>query len=809
MHKAVHYAVTGLLVILLIQPVKAFGYPLYPPNWNKIEKKFLAMSGRQAAYPHEYYPVIELRNQYDLGKITALSFIAWAIDHPTGVIALTSGNTPEFFIKFLNHYKKHWQKPDVQAELLSVGITAKKFPDTSNMKFVQLEELYPISPMHYKNVTNYVKRHYIKFLGLKKENILLMDLTSKGIIAEKGLNVVFMNGKIDLSIMQRKPSSQLEIWQQQAIKEAQTFCAEYERRIRGWGGIGFFMGSLSYGGHLGSIPAGAPANGKTSIQKLDYRSAAHAAKDLGGIEHARGKVNVTIGLGTITINPNAIMIMIAAGESKAPMVRDSVENRLNPKYPATMLQKYRNSRFYVTASAAKLLDDRRTEDITIKSKYGWTQKLVEDVIVEIAQKEKKAILDLTKTDVSKYERGSLLLESPPKPLHAMLIDVRNGLASKIESGLRLNSSPADKILHTGPHHDDIMLGYYPLMDGLSSKYKNHFAYITSGFNSVSDAYILTTISRASDWWLNKEEDAIFNKSYEKVVTKFRNYFVKQDTEQMAMLDTLILLKHLVAIYEIKDLDQLKQTIRWLKDDYFPGKQPGEGDVANIKLLKGMMRESEADRLWSLKNIPLQNITHLRSRFYTGKEFTKTPRIDADVIPFLELYNKYKPDIITVNDDPQSAPPVTHYKVMQLVAQALRAKDAILKDNLKIWGYRNVWFKYRVQDANIYVPVSDQMLEAQKRAFTSAFSTQKTATFPSPFYEGDFSGLTTLIQREQLAELKVLLGADYFAKSHIPELKNAAGLIFLNQMNLDEFFQRAEDLQQAMELEKSFESSKPV
>ncbi len=100
-------------------------------------------------------------------------------------------------------------------------------------------------------------------------------------------------------------------------------------------------------------------------------------------------------------------------------------------------------------------------------------------------------------------------------------------------------------------------------------------------------------------------------------------------EQMNMLDTTILLKHLVNIYNIKDADQLKNTIRWLKDDYFPNKQAGEmDDVENIKLLKGMMRESEADRLWSLKNVQLQHITHLRSKFYSGKEFRKTPRFEA-------------------------------------------------------------------------------------------------------------------------------------------------------------------------------------
>lgn len=803
MHKVVCYAATWLLIAWLsLQSGMAVACPVNPPNWTKVEKKFIASSGRQAVYPHEKFAVIETRNQYELGKITALRFIEWAKDNPNGVIALTSGNTPEYFIKFLKFYKKNWHSPQVQAELRSLGINTKNFPDTTNMKFVQLEEFYPIAANHYKNSTNYVKRHYIDFLGLKKENVLLMDLATRGILAEKGLKVVFMNGKVDLSIMQRKPVSQLESWQQQAIREAREFCADYDKRIQAWGGIDFFLGSLGYGGHLGFNAPGTPTNSKTHIVKLDYRTAAHAAKDLGGIEHARGKVALTIGLGTITIKPNATFIIIAAGESKAPMVRDAIENAPNIKYPATLLQKYPNSRFYVTAGAANLLNDRRTEDIRIKSKYGWTHKLIEDVIIEIAQSEKKAIMDLTKADIMRYERGRLLMQSPPKPLAAMLSDVRNVIVNHIENGLKISTIKAHKILHTGPHHDDIMLGYYPLMDVLAHKYQNHFAYLTSGFNSVSDSYILTTINRASDWWLNKEADNIFNRSYPRLVNNFRNYFVKQDLESMNMLDTTIALRHLVNIFEIKNLDQLKQTIRWLKDDYFPSKQPGDMDIANIKLLKGMIRESEVDRLWSLKNIPMHNISHLRSKFYTGKEFTKTPNADADILPFLSLYNTYKPDIITVADDPQSAPPVTHYKALQIVAQALRNQDAVNKTDLQIWGYRNVWFRYRVQDANIFIPVSEKALEAEKRVFLACFNTQKSASFPSPFHEGDFSSITTTIQKEQLSDLKLLLGADYFNKNSIPELKNAAGFIFLNKMTLNQFFQRAEDLQQTIELDQS-------
>jgi glucosamine-6-phosphate deaminase len=808
MHKGSIYAIFVVIVLGLGGiSLNAFAYTQTPPKLTTVELKFLADSGRQPSYPNEYIPIIETRNSFFLGKLTALRFIEWVQYNPNAVVAFTSGSTPEFFVKFLSYYKNNWNNPAVQAELRSMGINLKKFPATENLKLVQIEELYPISDKNYKKISNYILRHYVKILGIKKQNLLLMDIDRKGILAEKGMGMVFMNGKVDLSIMQRPPNSQLESWQQQAIKEVQNFCKEYEEKIRAWGGIDFFIGGLSYGGHLCFNEPGSKPDSKTRIFKLDYNTAAHAAKDFGGIEHAKGKLAITIGLGTLAIKPNAIMIVIASGQAKAEAVRNAVESKPNIKYPVSLLQKFPNTRMYITLGAAKLLQDRIADDIRFKRKHGWQQKHVEEVITNIALARGKKILSLTEEDLASSENGRMLLESPLKPLDTMLADTHNALIKKIESGLKINTRKISKILHTGPHHDDIMLGYYPLFDSLVPKYKNHFAYLTSGFNSVTDSYILSTINRASDWWLDKEKDNIFKKSNEVTIARFKNYFLRQDVEQLNMYETTLAMRHLVSIYNLKSLDELKQVIRWLKDEYFPHKQPGDLDVANIKMLKGMMRESEAERLWSIKNIPLQNITHLRSKFYSGREFMKTPRYDVDVVPFIALFKKVRPDVITVNDDPESAPPITHYRTLQIVAQGLRSKDAMVNDNLQIWGYRNIWFRYSPSEANIFVPVSEQMLAAQRRAFNTCFSTQKMASFPSPFYDGDFSTLTDMIHREQFAELKILLGADYFAKNSIPELRNAAGFVFINQMTLNDFLRRAEDLQPAINLEEAYIANK--
>lgn len=810
MHKLLVYAISGLIVgCMTFFHSDIYAYPLHSPKWTKVEQKFLLKSTRQQTYSGEYFPVVEVRDHYELGKLTALRFIEWVQYNPNGVIAFTSGNTPEFFIKFLDYYKNNWHKTAVQEELRSYGIYQKKFPKTSNLKLVQVEEIYPLNDKNFKKISNYIIRHYAKLLQIKPENLLLMDIESKGILAEKGMNLVFMNGKIDLSVTQRKATSQVELWQQRALRELKDFCKAYESKIKQWGGIDFFVGGISYDGQLGFIQPGARPDSGTHYLPLDFKTAAQGAKDFGGIDFARDKLAITIGLGTLNIKPNAIMLILAAGEAKAEAVRNAIERTRNPQYPATNLQILPNSRFYITDGAARLLDERQTEEQRWKSKHGWLQKHVEEVIILVALAEKKRILSLTHEDLKRHARGRLLLENPPKHLATMLFETHSSLVKKIEAGARLNLK-GNKIMHTSPHPEDVISGYYPLLDSFASKYKNHFTCFTSGYNSVSDNFILTTINRANDWWLDKEQDTILHKPYEKLLGSFKAAYHRQDMEQLSMHDTIMTMRHLVTIFDIKDIAELKHTIRWIKDEYFANKQPGDLDVAQVKLLKTLLRESEADRLAVLRNVPLQNITHLRSKFYSGREFMRTPRYDSDIEPFVKLYNKIRPDIITILDDPDSTPTITNYRVLQIVAQALRSKETVQNENLQIIGYRNIWFRYRLSEptsANILVPVSSQMLAAQLRAYNSCFSSQKKSVYPSPFFDGDFAALTDTVQREQLADLKLLLGADYFARNSIPEIREAAGFIFIHQMNLNDFFRRATDLQPLIDLEEAYITSK--
>ncbi len=66
------------------------------------------------------------------------------------------------------------------------------------------------------------------------------------------------------------------------------------------------------------------------------------------------------------------------------------------------------------------------------------------------------------------------------------------IKQKIELGLQ--QMQGKTILHTAPHHDDILLGYFPYAVRNLSGNTNHVLYITSGANGISDTYLAKHVS---------------------------------------------------------------------------------------------------------------------------------------------------------------------------------------------------------------------------------------------------------------------------------------------------------------------------
>ena len=168
---------------------------------------------------------------------------------------------------------------------------------------------------------------------------------------------MFLNNQIDLSLRYRDPSSEIEENQQKSIFLIDQWCSNYEHRIQDLGGIGFFLGGIGPDGHIAFNIRGSDHNSTTRLLETNFETQAAAATDLGGIEISKKHLVITIGLGTITYNKDAIAIITAAGVAKAKIIRDSIESNPSTNFPASALNRINNSRFYITEGAAKELTD--------------------------------------------------------------------------------------------------------------------------------------------------------------------------------------------------------------------------------------------------------------------------------------------------------------------------------------------------------------------------------------------------------------------------------------------------------------------
>ncbi len=613
------------------------------------------------------------------------------------------------------------------------------------------------------------------------------------------------DNRVDLSLRIKQPKNYQERLQQSALENIDQWCAEYEEGIRKLGGIGFFLGGIGPDGHIGFNIRGSDLNSTTRLTPTNYETQAAAATDLGGIEVSRNRHVITIGLSTIGYNSECTAIIMAAGEAKAEVVADAVQHKMHVRYPATILQSLPNARFYLTSGAAKLLGERRY-DMTVKKKELSDQD-VEEILIDLALERKKKLRDLTQTDFENDRFAAEVLKKRKEKREEILGKIERSLIERIESGSKPESGTV--YLHTEPHHDDVMLGYLPYVVRRTRDASNShtFLTLTSGFNAVTNDHMLDQLKRLRDF--------IHRGTFDNLIAA--NYFQPDDAKKKnrdiwLYLDGVAennertkhegearrLLRNLVALLEDSERDALTHEINELIE-YFETQYPGKKDPPNIQQLKGMMREWEAECLWGYFGFNSPTILHARLGFYKGDIFTEDPKIDRDVVPVLDILRRVKPDVVGVALDPEASGPDTHYKVLQVMAEALKMHEKESgRSDIKVIGYRNIWYRFRPSEANVYVPVSLNMFAVLNASFMNAFASQRVGSFPSYEHDGPFSELAQKIQVNQYQMLKTCLGREYFNENRSPLIRATRGFVFIKVMELPEFYERCMALKKSTE-----------
>jgi glucosamine-6-phosphate deaminase len=773
---------------------------IYDPS-SKVEEYEINRGKHKAIYPPtEKIKVIELDNYPLLGKFAAFRFVEWVQRNRRGVIALPTGKTPEYFIKWVQRILSQWETNEIQSILETYGINQSNRPDMKDLTFIQIDEFYPMNSIQHNSFYHYINEFYIKGFGLSKEKALLIDSTSLGIPDGKTMQEIFPNNIVDLTLRVRKTTNELERIQRDVINRIDEYCMEYETKIRELGGIGFFLGGIGPDGHIAFNVRGSSIHSVTRLTATNYETQSAAATDLGGIEISRNRLVITIGLATITYNPTVTAIIMAAGEAKAEVVAHAIQEKRNPQYPASVLQDIPNARFYLTRGASVCLIERHYEDICKVKRFNEEES--DRIVISLALSKDKSLQELNQKDFSDDRFGSELLRSIAVD-HMMLTDVaRQHIIQKLDRGLVHVSGTT--FLHTEPHHDDIMLSYlahiYHLVRDASNVH--YFANLTSGFTSVTNAHVLSILVKLqkllnSDYFTSLFNEGYFEKenhsSRQADVYMFLDGVAANNPEKKDNAEACRFLRNMFDIYFVHDLVKIKQRIKELHN-YFNTQYPGAKDPIDIQTLKGTLREWEVELLWAYFGIETSSIFPLRLGFYTGDIFAKDPEIHRDVIPIYNLIKKIKPDIVSVAFDPEGSGPDTHYKALQAVASALNMYEKETGDShIKVWGYRNVWYRFDQAEADLIIPVSLNSLSLLHTAFMNCFGSQRAASFPSYDHDGPFSELAQKIQVEQYSDVKTCLGKDFFLKNSHPRLRAARGMIFLKEMKLSEFYKKVREL----------------
>ncbi len=773
---------------------------------SSVEKIELKRSGRESWYsPVEKIRIVEVDNFPLLGKLTALRFIEWVLKNPGGVISLPTGKTPEHFIKWVTRILARWDSSEIQSLLGEYGISASKRPDMKSLSFVQIDEFYPMDSHQHNSFNHYVRNFYIKDFGLSPEKALLIDSTTLGLMPGQTMEEVFPAGVVDLTLRVRHTRTELESAQHDVINRVDWFCMEYERKIRELGGLGFFLGGIGPDGHIAFNVRGSSIFSVTRLTGTNYETQAAAASDLGGIEISRSRLVVTIGLSTITFNPTTTAIIIAAGDAKAPIVRQAIEEPLNPQYPGSVLQQLENARFYLTKGAAGKLSKRTYVDFCNLPQLDDRQ--ADDVVLSLSIAREKPVEELSKEDFENdpFARELLRRSGLSHEQHASGVKAR--LINRLEKGLKPVTNTT--FLHTEPHHDDIMLGYLAYLYHLVRDPNNRhfFANMTSGFTAVSNNYFLSIIRKLRKHLDRKSIVGLLDEGYfnpkdqtrrAEEVYLFLDGIAARMEERRNEAEARRTLRNFVEVYGTVDVTALRLRARDL-EEYLSTQYAGAKDPPEIQKLKGMLREWEVELLWAYFGIQPSAIHPLRLGFYQGDIFSEEPDVRRDVMPVFELIKSIKPNVISVAFDPEGSGPDTHYKVLQATAEAVRLYEQQSGDtSIRIWGYRNIWYRYRPAEADLIVPVSLNTMSLMHTSFMNCFGSQSAASFPSYEYDGPFSELAQKIQVEQYAMIKNCLGKDFFQRHSHPRLRGARGLIFLKDMSLGEFYEKVRELKKLTE-----------
>lgn len=239
--------------------------------------------------------LIVVKNYEEMSKKAASIISSQVIIKPNSVLGLATGDTP------LGMYKeliKKYKENEV---------------DFSKVKTFNLDEYYGLERDNIQSYYFYMINNFFKFINIDSNNINIPNGTSNDI---------------------------------------EEVCLNYERKIKEAGGIDMQVLGIGVNGHIGFNEPNTNFEAQTHLVDLDEKTIKSNARFFNSIDEVPKKA---ISMGIKTILQSKKIILLAIGESKAEAVYNTVNGKISPKIPSSILQLHQNVTIILDESAAKLL----------------------------------------------------------------------------------------------------------------------------------------------------------------------------------------------------------------------------------------------------------------------------------------------------------------------------------------------------------------------------------------------------------------------------------------------------------------------
>ena len=190
----------------------------------------------------------------------------------------------------------------------------------SNVVTFNLDEYYPMNKSSTHSYFYFMHQHLFHYVDILPENIHIPDGTI-------------------------------------TPEELETYCLNYESKIDSYGGLDFQLLGIGKTGHIGFNEPGSHYNSKTRNITLDPMTRMDAAPSFSGIEDVP-KSAITMGVGTVRKTKR--IVLLAWGQNKASIIKETIEGTVSSKIPATYLQEHSNTTFILDEEAAEDLSQFKT-----------------------------------------------------------------------------------------------------------------------------------------------------------------------------------------------------------------------------------------------------------------------------------------------------------------------------------------------------------------------------------------------------------------------------------------------------------------